>query len=183
MKSFILAGEIDKDVAADFFDYALDCRRQTEVIISSPGGDIGLMLGMYDIIQKKRWSTLGVGLIQSAAAILFQAGSKRVLAPNALLLFHEPAKQPNGDFSDQDWYLFTKLVELVQLRTGRATIETHDLFDNKPMSAQRAVEVGLADEIWGEPAKPTEEGQLSSAEIEAQIQAAQAQEENNGTSN
>jgi ATP-dependent protease ClpP protease subunit len=148
LKPYLVVGEIDRNVAEDFFDFALEDRHKSEVIISSPGGDIGLMVGMYDVIQKREWNTLGLGVLQSAAAVLFQAGKRRVLGPNSLLLFHEPNKQANGEFSDQDWYLFTKLVELIQIRTGMPQIEVHDLFDNKFISANRAIELGLADAIW-----------------------------------
>lgn len=63
-------------------------------------------------------------------------------------MFHEP-ERPTGseDMTDPEWYLHTKLVAMVQQRTGMDLIEAHDLFDGHFITAERALELGLCDEI------------------------------------
>lgn len=152
MRPFFLLGEINSESARDFYD-PLDHNYSrplgwTEVVISSPGGDAGLMIGMYDYIIQHDIPTIALGVVQSAAAVLFLAGAKRSMYPNSMLMFHEPErKKDSDDMSDPDWYLFTKLVAMVRQRTGMDLIEAHDLFDGKFISAERAYELGLCDEI------------------------------------
>jgi ATP-dependent protease ClpP protease subunit len=152
MKPFFLLGQIDSDTARDFYDWIGEnyfrSTGYSQLVISSPGGDAGLMIGMYDQIIQRDIPTVAVGVVQSAAAVLFLAGAKRSMYPNSMLMFHEPErKEGSEDMSDPDWYLFTKLVAMVRQRTGMDLIEAHDLFDGKFISAERAYELGLCDEI------------------------------------
>jgi ATP-dependent protease ClpP protease subunit len=129
-----------------------------EFLISSSGGDVGVMLAMYDGIRIARGNTIGSGLLQSAAAVLFQAGKVRKLSRNALLLFHEPKatqSDANGPkVSDQEWTLFSHMVGLVVDRTGLSLPEAHDLFDGRFINAERAIQLNLADEIIELPTVP-----------------------------
>lgn len=137
-----------------------------QYLISSPGGDIGVMLAMYDQIRQTEGDTIGTGLLQSSAAVLLQAGKVRKMTRNSLLLFHEPARKeqkkelPGGiveiinEIPDQDWTLHTHLVGLVADRTGMSEIEAYDLFDGKFINPERAKNLNLIDEIIELPVIP-----------------------------
>jgi ATP-dependent protease ClpP protease subunit len=165
--TYYITGEITPAVANQFFwlagEDAID-----DVVISSPGGDIGLTYGMFDVIKFNGINTHVVGIAQSAAAVLLQAGARRTMTNASLLLFHSPAE----NVSDLDFRLYTQLVEMVSQRTGMNIAEAHDLFDNKFINANRALELGLIDEIaedekwmrWVRNGKITEDGSDSGRE-------------------
>jgi len=139
---FSVTGEITPKVADQFFYCAAE-EIITDVVISSPGGDIGLTYGMFDVIKFLGMRTHVVGLAQSAAAVLLQAGKWRTMTNSSLLMFHAPEE----NVSDAEFRLYTQLVEMVAQRSGLNIAEAHDLFDNKFINANRALELGLIDEI------------------------------------
>jgi ATP-dependent protease ClpP protease subunit len=141
-RTFVITGEITPRVASDFF-YLAEEEQISDVVISSPGGDIGLVYGMHDVIKFKNIHTHVVGLAQSAAAVLLQAGTWRTMTNASLLMFHSPDEK----CSDSEFRLYTQLVEMVSQRIGCHVAEAHDLFDNKFINANRALELGLIDEI------------------------------------
>lgn len=141
-RTFVITGEITPRVASDFF-YLTEEEQITDVVISSPGGDIGLVYGMFDVIRFKNMHTHVVGLAQSAAAVLLQAGTWRTMTNASLLMFHAPEE----NCTDSEFRLYTQLVEMVSQRVGCNIAEAHDLFDNKFVNANRALELGLIDEI------------------------------------
>ena len=141
-RTFVITGEITPQVAERFF-YLTEEEQITDIVISSPGGDIGLTYGMHDVAKFKDMHTHVVGLAQSAAAVLLQAGTWRTMTNASLLLFHSPAE----DCSDADFRLYTQLVEMVAQRSGLNIAEAHDLFDDKFINANRALELNLIDEI------------------------------------
>lgn len=139
---YAITGEITPKVAEQFFYCAAE-EFISDVVISSPGGDIGLTYGMFDVIKFQGMRTHVVGLAQSAAAVLLQAGKWRTMTNASLLMFHSVEE----DCSDADFRLYTQLVEMVSQRSGIHIAEAHDLFDNKFINANRALELGLIDEI------------------------------------
>lgn len=152
---FIL-GYLDSAALRRFYEEQCDAdyiknNGNHEFLISSSGGDVGVMLSMFDGIRMAKADTIGSGLLQSAAAVLLQAGRVRKLSRNGLLLFHEPkatesdANKPK--VSDQEWTLFSHMVGLVADRTGLSIPEAHDLFDGKFINATRALQLNLIDEI------------------------------------
>jgi len=140
--TFVITGEIVPATANQFFWVAGE-DFITDVVISSPGGDIGLTYGMFDVIKFQKMRTHVVGLAQSAAAVLLQSGSWRTMTNSSLLQFHAPEE----NVSDAEFRLYTQLVEMVAQRSGLNIAEAHDLFDNHFITANRALELGLIDEI------------------------------------
>jgi ATP-dependent protease ClpP protease subunit len=139
-RSFYVIGEINSQLALPFFR---DARRITDVLISSPGGDIGLTLGMFDIAQSHGMRTHVAGLAQSAAAVLLLAGKWRTMTKNSLLMFHAPEE----DATQAVLQLAEQLAEMVVKRVGMSDTEGRRLFDNAFINANRALELGLIDEI------------------------------------
>ena len=135
-RSFYVVGEITAQLALPFFQ---DAKRITDVMISSPGGDIGLTLGMFDIAQSHGMRTHVAGLAQSAAAVLLQAGKRRTMTTNSLLMFHgaEEGATP------AEIRLVEQLVEMVAKRAGTSVRRTRALFNHNFIKADRALELGL----------------------------------------
>jgi ATP-dependent protease ClpP protease subunit len=167
----MILGKIDERALQSFYDEIRDLDPLVNQIgrpflISSPGGDIGVMLAIYDQIRLTRGITTGTGLLQSSAAVLLQAGTVRRMTRNSLLLFHEPARVkqekelPGGiveivnEIPDQEWTLHTHLVGLVADRTGMSEIEAYDLFDGRFINPERAKNLNLVDEIIDLPVIP-----------------------------
>jgi ATP-dependent protease ClpP protease subunit len=141
-----LFGEITPEKADQFLSDLNS--RVKEVVISSPGGDIGSMLALFDAIRVRELTVVGAGILQSAAAVLLQAGKIRAMTRNSLLLFHEPEKDPQtGNISNDKWSLHGHLVELVIDRTGMGQIEGYDLFDGLFINPDRAKNLNLIDKI------------------------------------
>ncbi len=166
-----IIGEINAQLLQDFFAREADpesirYRGHREYLISSPGGDIGYMLAMFDQIRLSEASTIAAGVLQSAAAVLLQAGKVRKMTRNGLLLFHEPEKkkfvanpgaeteQVEEKIPDLEWTLYTHIVGLVADRTGMSKIEAYDLFDGRFINAERAKNLNLIDEIIELPVIP-----------------------------
>jgi ATP-dependent Clp protease, protease subunit len=61
-----------------------------KVLISSPGGEETAGFAIYDALKlaKNPVKTFGFGGIYSIAALIFQAGTTRALAPNSQLMMH-----------------------------------------------------------------------------------------------
>lgn len=79
--------------------------------ISSPGGssDHGLLAYNYLSQINIPKTTIGMGNVDSAAALLFAAGNKRLATESCRFLLHEATVTPKGDFNA------SKLSELAHL--------------------------------------------------------------------
>lgn len=77
-----------------------------DVIINSEGGviDVGFDIYNYLISLGKPITTVGVGLVASAATIIFMAGSTRKLRPNTDFMIHMPAGSISGTSEEIEQY-------------------------------------------------------------------------------
>lgn len=153
MSLHLLLGDINPAMADRFYRwlYGPDTGDR-ELLLSSRGGDVGLMTGMYDTLIEYDIPTVAAGIVQDEAAVLFLAGAKRAMYPNAMLRFTEPPLDKvvhslNQKAADENWFILTKLIALVNQRTGMDLADAHDLFDGKYIETQRALALGLCDEI------------------------------------
>lgn len=143
-------GEINAALAEEFLNSKARFAGGTDtVLISSPGGDIGYMLAMFDTISRKGCNTLSTGIVQSAAAVLSQAGAVRLATSNTLFRFMKPEPSPSTEeVDDLRWYLHSVSVNLVAKKMKvEAVIEAYDVFDNCFITAERALELNLIDQI------------------------------------
>lgn len=128
--------------------------------INSPGGSVSSGLGIYDAMQyiKPKISTIVIGQACSMGSFLAQAGAKgeRKILPHARVMVHQPSGGAQGMASDIEisykeiQYLKKKLTELyVHHNTVGKTFEDFERIMDRDtfMSAEQAVEWGLADEI------------------------------------
>ena len=74
-------------------------RKPIWIYIMSPGGDIDVMWALLDAIGASVTPvhTVNVGTAASAASLIFMAGHKRFMMPNAKVMIHEGSAQVGGD--------------------------------------------------------------------------------------
>lgn len=128
--------------------------------INSPGGVITSGMGIYDTMQyiNAPVHTIVTGQACSMGSFLAQAGEKghRYLLPNARHMIHQPSGGARGMASDIEisyreiQYWKKRLTELyVEHNTAGKTYDEfeRDMDRDTFMSAEQAVEYGLADKI------------------------------------
>jgi len=179
------------EITADTFRQYMDCCENPlrfsrpnerdvivveDVLICSPGGDIGYTLAMLDDIDEHKRPTRATGVCQSAAAVLATAGEgKRVCTMDALFRFVPPDIELINDpatgkgvykVPDLRWYLHTVLVARLAQRLKRDKVEVYELFDGEFISSTRAKELGLVDEVISTEAPNGNSNRLSGSERE-----------------
>lgn len=104
-----LGGPIDDAVANTVIAQLLflesqDQKKEIQMYINSPGGELYSGMAIYDTIKyiKAPVSTICVGLAASMAAFLLAGGekNKRHALPNSRILIHQPAGGTKGQASD-----------------------------------------------------------------------------------
>ena len=125
--------------------------------INSPGGDVYSGLGVFDYIRimKAPLTTVCIGTAASMGALLFLAGSKRLVMEHSQILIHDPSFG-GGDMAGlKPHELQKKVDDLKNVRDVTAGIIAE--VTDKPLnqilkmtktdtylSAQKAIELGLA---------------------------------------
>jgi len=104
-----LGGPIDDGVANNVIAQLLfldseDQKKEIQMYINSPGGEVYSGMAVYDTMQyvKAPVSTICIGLAASMAAFLLAGGEKgkRFSLPNSRILIHQPAGGTQGQASD-----------------------------------------------------------------------------------
>jgi len=128
------------------------------IYINSPGGHITSGLAIYDTMQFVGCDvrTYCIGQAASMAAVLMAGGTKgkRFLLPNSRVLIHQPLGGASGTATD----IHIQAEEILRLRTRLNQILAHhsgqtverieeDVDRDRFMSAEEAVQYGLADQI------------------------------------
>lgn len=127
------------------------------IYVSSPGGSVYDGLAIIDVINaiKAPVHTYALGLAASMGALIFLAGQKRVMMPNAYLMLHQPLGGAQGQTSDIE--LISKQFSTIKHRinlliSNRSKLklkEVASLTDRDCyIDAGRAFELGLCDEIY-----------------------------------
>lgn len=159
-----LGRPIDDDVsnlviAQMLFLEAENPEKDIALYVNSPGGSITSGLAIYDTMQyiKPDVSTLCVGQAASMAAVLLAAGTegKRAVLPNSRVLIHQPllyglqGQQTDIDIHAKDLLRMRDRIEdILSYHSGKSKEEIHnDTERDKILSAEDAVEYGLADQV------------------------------------
>ena len=145
-------------IAQLLFLEAEDPEKDVFIYINSPGGVITSGFGILDTMNyiKPNISTICMGQAASMAAVILSAGTKgkRMTLENSRVMIHQPMGGVTGQATDIEihtkeiLYLREKLNKILSDNTGQSieTIENDTNRDNF-MSAERAIEYGLIDEI------------------------------------
>lgn len=147
-------------VAQLLFLESEDSDKDITLFINSPGGSVTAGMAIYDTMQfiKPDVSTVVIGQACSMGSFLAQAGAagKRFILPYARHMIHQPSGGSRGMQSDIEiqYKEITKLKKIltdlyVSHNTAGKTYQEfeRDMDRDTFMSAQEAVEYGLADKI------------------------------------
>jgi ATP-dependent Clp protease protease subunit len=147
-------------VAQLLFLESEDANKDILFYINSPGGVVTAGMAIYDTMQfiKPDVSTIVMGQACSMGSLLATAGAKgkRMILPNARHMIHQPSGGAGGQATDMQ----IQVNEILKMKKNLTQIyvdhnskgKTFDELSNDMerdnfMSAQEAVDYGLADEI------------------------------------
>jgi ATP-dependent Clp protease protease subunit len=137
-----------------------DSEKDIHFYINSPGGVITSGMAIYDVMQfvKPDVCTYVMGQACSMGSFLAQAGSKgkRFILPHARHMIHQPSGGAGGQATDME----IQVTEILKMKRNLTQIYvdhnskgktfeelSKDMERDNFMSAQEAVDYGLADEI------------------------------------
>jgi ATP-dependent Clp protease protease subunit len=136
-----------------------DADRDITMFINSPGGSVTAGMAIYDTMQfiRPSVSTYVMGQACSMGSLLAQAGApgKRFILPNARHMIHQPSGA-GGQATDMEIHvreileMKRNLTEIYVKHNSRGKSYEqlkHDMERDFFMSAQQAVEYGLADQV------------------------------------
>jgi len=142
------------------------------VWINSPGGDCVAAAQIYNMLSNYKGKvTVKIdGIAASAASVIAMAGDTVLVSPVSMLMIHNPATIAWGDHAEMqkaiDMLAEVKesIINAYVLKTGLSRPKLSHLMDAETwMDANKAVELGFADEIMArakaEPEKEQEEGE------------------------
>ena len=135
-----------------------DARRDIQIYINSPGGQVHSGLGIYDTMQyiKPKISTICTGMAASMAAVLLCAGEKgkRIALRHSRIMIHQPLGGVGGQASDIEieareiQKLKKELYEIIALHTGQEYDRIwKDSDRNYWMTSEEALNYGMIDEL------------------------------------
>jgi ATP-dependent Clp protease protease subunit len=155
-------------IAQMLFLESEDPDKEIFLYINSPGGSVTAGLGIYDTMQyiQPPITTICMGQAASMGALLLAAGEsgRRLTLPNARVLIHQPMMGGvSGQASDIDIQaneilnLRERINEILADHTGQEIERIRkDTDRDYYMSAEEAVDYGLADEIIDRPPEPND---------------------------
>jgi ATP-dependent Clp protease protease subunit len=147
-------------VAQLLFLESEDANKDILFYINSPGGSVTAGMCIYDTMQfiKPDVSTIVMGQACSMGSLLATAGApgKRMILPNARHMIHQPSGGAGGQATDME----IQVNEILKMKKNLTQIYvdhnskgktfeelSKDMERDNFMSAQEAVDYGLADEI------------------------------------
>lgn len=158
-------GEVDPRTATDCIEVTgqwgrRDPGKDITIVLNSPGGDITEGLAVYDHLMDLRSrghkvTTIGRGMVASMGGVLLQAGTERVMNPNAVMLIHDGSYGVLGKgFEVKDRVKFIemlqeKLYAILGERSSLDPLEIAARCDRKDwwMGATQALDLGFVDRL------------------------------------
>lgn len=171
-RSIMFVGEVNEERAADLISALLvlaqtkdpDAERAEPIklYVSTYGGSADEMFGIYDVINfcKKFCDieTIGLGKVMSAGTLMLASGTKgrRKLGKHCRVMIHSVNGGQVGDLHnlknelEQTVSLQDSYIQAMSDETKLSKRQIRDLIDRKVnvyLTAEQAIEYGLADEI------------------------------------
>jgi len=147
----------DDDVTPQLFKDELNAGSgDITVWINSPGGDCVAAAQIYNMLSnyKGRVTVKIDGIAASAASVIAMAGDTVLVSPVSMIMIHNPATIAWGDHAEMqkaiDMLSEVKesIINAYVLKTGLSRPKLSHLMDAETwMDANKAVELGFADEI------------------------------------
>lgn len=147
----------DDEVTPKIFrDELMSGEGDITVWINSPGGDCIAAAQIYNMLLEYKGNvTIKIdGIAASAASVVAMAGNKVIMSPVSMLMIHNPMTMAAGDTTEMKKAIsmLTEVKESIinayELKTGISRDKIAKLMDAETwMDANKAVELGFADEI------------------------------------
>ena len=160
----LLEGEVHDQMAnlivAQLLYLESESDKDISVYINSPGGSVTAGMAIYDTLQfvTPDIVTIVMGQACSMGSLLAQAGTpnKRFILPNGRHMIHQPSGGARGQATDME----IQVKEILEMKKNLTNIYvkhnskgktfeelTTDMERDRFMSAEEAVEYGLADKV------------------------------------
>ncbi|WP_425757105.1 head maturation protease, ClpP-related [Ihubacter sp. rT4E-8] len=159
----------DDDVTPQLFKDELNSGTgDITVWINSPGGDCVAAAQIYNMLAgyKGKVTVKIDGIAASAASVIAMAGDTVLVSPVSMLMIHNPATMAWGDHAEMqkamDMLSEVKesIINAYVLKTGLSRPKLSHLMDAETwMDANKAVELGFADDIMARAKTEPEEGE------------------------
>ena len=147
----------DDDVTPKLFkDELLSGNGPITIWLNSPGGDCIAASQIYSMLMDYAGEvTIKIdGIAASAASVIAMAGTKVLMAPTALMMIHNPMTMAFGDSGEMQKAIDMldevkeSIVNAYEIKTGMSRAKISHLMDSETwMNANRAIELGFADDI------------------------------------
>lgn len=133
-----------------------DLRKPIKIFINSIGGSIDVQAILCNVIEMSKTPiySYGMGMVASAASLIFMACHKRYMMPNAYMLVHKGSAALQGSFDDVASAMadYEKTVEkMLDFITKHSNYSADEIKENIRkdwyIKSKEAVEHGMADEI------------------------------------
>lgn len=163
----------DDEVTPDLFREELKQHAgNLTVVINSPGGDVFAGLAIYNALVNHNGNvTVRVdGLAASIASVIAMAGDKIIMSPGSMIMIHRPSVYAAGTVDDMEKAkdVLMKIEEgitpIYAKRTGLSDEKIAELLEAETwMLADKAVELGFADEVSEAPEKQKQDEGVQNA--------------------
>ena len=133
------------------------------VWINSPGGDCVAAAQIYNMLMDYKGNvTVKIdGIAASAASVIAMAGTKVMMSPVSTLMIHNPMTVAFGDSGEMQKAIEMlgsvkdSIINAYEIKTGMSRAKLSHLMDAETwMDANKAVELGFADEIMSRDSVP-----------------------------
>ena len=157
----------DDDVTPQLFkEELLSGSGDITVWINSPGGDCVAAAQIYNMLMDYKGNvTVKIdGIAASAASVIAMAGTEVLMSPVSMLMIHNPMTVAMGDAAEMekaiDMLASVKesIINAYEIKTGMSRAKISHLMDDETwMDANKAVELGFADDVLSRPTLKKEE--------------------------
>ena len=147
----------DDDVTPQLFkDELMSGTGDVTVWINSPGGDCVAAAQIYNMLVDYPGSvTVKIdGIAASAASVIAMAGTRVLMSPVSMLMIHNPMTIAFGDSGEMQKAIEMlgsvkdSIINAYEIKTGLSRAKLSHLMDAETwMDANKAIELGFADEI------------------------------------
>jgi len=151
----------EDDVTPQLFkDELLSGSGNVTVWINSPGGDCVAAAQIYNMLMDYPGAvTVKIdGIAASAASVIAMAGTKVLMSPVSMLMIHNPMTIAYGNTAEMEKAIAMldsvkdSIINAYEIKTGLSRAKLSHLMDAETwMDANKAIELGFADEIMKRP--------------------------------
>ena len=126
------------------------------VWINSPGGDCVAAAQIYNMLMEYKGNvTVKIdGIAASAASVVAMAGTRVCMSPTSLMMIHNPLTAAFGDAEEMKKAIHMldevkeSIINAYEIKTGLSRAKISHFMDSETwFSANKAVELGFADEV------------------------------------